>query len=73
MGAEDGKVSGFTIDHGSGKLTPVNSVSVKAAGPCHLAIDKSGRFILVANYAGGSVTVLPLTLAGLSLSTFTLY
>src|SRR5438105_3439352 len=32
----DGRVSGFTIEHGSGKLTPINSASVKSSGPCHL-------------------------------------
>lgn len=38
----DGAVSSFTIDRSSGKLTPLNSMSVKSAGPCYIAIDKSG-------------------------------
>jgi 6-phosphogluconolactonase len=30
------------------------------AGPAHLVVDKEGRNVLVANYGGGSVAVLPL-------------
>src|SRR5262249_16366654 len=29
-------------------------------GPCHLTIDRSGRNVLVANYGGGCVAVLPI-------------
>jgi 6-phosphogluconolactonase len=56
----EGSVSAFTIDHGSGKLTPLNTVSVKSAGPCYIAIDKSGHSAVTANYSGGSITVLPI-------------
>jgi 6-phosphogluconolactonase len=59
---QEGAVTGFSIDHGSGKLTQINSASVKSAGPCHLMI--SGRWVLVANYSGGSVTVLPIESGG---------
>ena len=34
-------MSSFTIDHASGKLTPLNTMSVKSAGPCYIGIDKS--------------------------------
>jgi 6-phosphogluconolactonase len=57
---KDGAVSSFTIDRSSGKLTPLNSMSVKSAGPCYIAIDKSGRSAITANYSGGSITVLPI-------------
>ncbi len=56
----DGTVSSFTIDRSTGKLTPLNSMSVKSAGPCYIAIDKSGHSAITANYSGGSVTVLPI-------------
>ncbi|HEV1287039.1 MAG TPA: lactonase family protein [Bryobacteraceae bacterium] len=56
----DGAVSSFTIDRSSGKLTPLNSMSVKSAGPCYIAIDKSGHSAITANYSGGSITVLPI-------------
>ncbi len=61
---DKGSVTGFSIDRSSGKLTPINTASVKSAGPCYLAIDKSGRWIITANYAGGSITVLPIESGG---------
>jgi 6-phosphogluconolactonase len=38
-----------------GKLTELNRVSSGGADPCHLAIDRAGRTVVVANYTGGSV------------------
>jgi 6-phosphogluconolactonase len=29
-------------------------------GPCHISVDNTGQYVLVANYGGGSVTVLPI-------------
>ncbi|HVP00670.1 MAG TPA: lactonase family protein [Bryobacteraceae bacterium] len=57
---KDGSVTGFTMDHGSGKLSPVNTMSVQSAGPCYIAIEKTGHWAITANYSGGSVTVLPI-------------
>jgi len=37
-----------------GKLTELNRVSSGGADPCHLAIDRAGRTVAVANYTGGS-------------------
>jgi 6-phosphogluconolactonase len=54
-----GAVSAFAIDAKSGALTPLNQQSSKGSGPCHLSLDKDGRHVLVANYGGGSVAVLP--------------
>ena len=28
-------------------------------GPCHVSVDATGRYVLVANYGGGSVAILP--------------
>lgn len=58
-GTEAGSVSAFSIDQTSGKLTWMNTVSSGGAGPTHVSIHPSGRFVLVANYFGGSVSVLP--------------
>lgn len=58
-GQKGGAVSAFVIDPKTGKLTFLNKVSSRGAGPCHLVVDKTGRNILVANYGGGSVAVLP--------------
>lgn len=58
-GQKSGAVSAFAIDRGTGKLTFLNQVSSRGAGPCHVALDKTGKYVLVANYEGGSVAVFP--------------
>lgn len=63
-----GSVSSFSIDQTNGTLTALNTVSSEGAGPAHMSIDASGRFVFVANYIGGSIAVLPI-LAGGSLGT----
>ncbi|NOX99630.1 MAG: lactonase family protein [Verrucomicrobia bacterium] len=57
---ESGSVSAFAIDPTDGKLKLLNSVSSGGKGPAHLSIHPSGKFVLVANYFGGSVAVLPI-------------
>src|SRR5262249_9627646 len=47
---DSGTVSAFRIEPGSGKLTLLNTVSSRGAGPCHLRVDKTGKNLLVANY-----------------------
>ncbi|HXS97906.1 MAG TPA: lactonase family protein [Candidatus Limnocylindrales bacterium] len=54
-----GSVSAFSIDRKSGKLTLLNTVSTKGAGPCHLALDRTGRWLAVANYDSGNFAVIP--------------
>jgi len=60
----EGGVSAFAIDARTGALTPLNKESSRGGGPCHLALDGKGRFVLVANYGGGSVAVLPVQADG---------
>jgi 6-phosphogluconolactonase len=59
QGQRTGYVSSFAIDRANGKLTLLNQVSSRGAGPAHLTVDRSGKNVLVANYGGGSVAVLP--------------
>lgn len=59
QGGNTGAVSAFAVDRESGKLTLLNQVSSGGAGPCFVSLDKMGKFVLVANYAGGSVAVFP--------------
>jgi 6-phosphogluconolactonase len=56
---EAGSASAFAIERPSGRLAPLNQSSSKGPGPCYLSLDRTGRHLLVANYEGGSVTVLP--------------
>jgi 6-phosphogluconolactonase len=59
-GKSGGAVAAFRIDRRSGRLELLNQASTVGAGPCHLVVDKTGRFVLVANYGGGSVASLPI-------------
>ncbi|MDI1313063.1 lactonase family protein [Prosthecobacter sp.] len=61
---EAGSVSSFSINPADGQLKLVNSVSSGGKGPTNLSIHPSGRFLLVANYFGGSVSVLPIKADG---------
>jgi 6-phosphogluconolactonase len=54
-GMKSGAVSAFAIDADSGALKLLNQVSTHGAGPCYVSLDKTGTFVLVANYDGGSV------------------
>jgi 6-phosphogluconolactonase len=57
---ETGGVSAFAIDRATGKLQALGQQSSEGSGPAHLTVDKDGRNVLVANYGGGSVAVLPI-------------
>ena len=56
---KEGTVSAFAIDRADGTLKPLNTVRSGGAGPTYVSVHPSGRFVLVANYFGGSVAVLP--------------
>ncbi len=59
-GTNSGSVSAFSVDRSNGHLTPLNTVSSGGAGPAHLSVHPSGKFVFVANYEGGTVAVLPI-------------
>ena len=60
QGANTGSVSAFAIDRSQGQLALLNTVSSQGAGPAHLSVHPSGKHVLVANYRGGTVAVLPI-------------
>jgi 6-phosphogluconolactonase (cycloisomerase 2 family) len=53
-------VTAFSIDSASGNLTQLNSVSSQGEGPAHMSLDAQGKFAFIANYAGGTIAVLPI-------------
>ena len=59
-GSAHGVVNAFSITKETGELTHLNQESCLGPGPCHLVVDHTGRFVLVANYIGGSACVLPI-------------
>ena len=62
--SKEGTVSAFAINRADGKLKLLNTVRSGGAGPTYVSIHPSGRFMLVANYFGGSVAVLPILADG---------
>jgi 6-phosphogluconolactonase len=57
---KSGAVTAFTIDRASGMLTRLNDQPSRGGDPCYLVVDRSGSSVLVANYSGGNVAVLPI-------------
>lgn len=57
---EAGSISAFAVDETDGSLKLLNTVSSGGKGPAHLSVHPSGKFVLAANYFGGSVVVLPI-------------
>jgi len=58
-GRESGAVSAYAIDE-HGALTFLNQEPTGGAAPCHLVVDATGRYVLCANYSGGSVSMHPI-------------
>jgi len=59
-----GAVSAFSINRKTGDLTFINKQPVKGSAPCHLTVDKTGKFVLTANYNGGFISVFPIISGG---------
>ena len=57
---KEGTVHAFAIHPENGTLTLLNTVRSGGAGPTYVSVHPSRRFVLVANYFGGSVAVLPI-------------
>jgi 6-phosphogluconolactonase len=63
-GEASGGLTAFAIDRKTGKLRELNHVSSHGADPCHISLDRSGKYVLVANYTGGNVAAFPLSADG---------
>ena len=63
-GTPSGSVSAYRIEGSSGHLTLLNTESSGGSGPCYLSIHPSGKYALAANYAGGTLAVLPIRANG---------
>ncbi len=57
-----GSISAFAVEGSSLKL--INTVSSGGTGPCHVATDRTGRWLFAANYNGGSVAAFPIQANG---------
>lgn len=57
-GKRCGAVRAFAIDRKTGKLRFLNEVATGGTVPCYVALDKTGKSAMVANYGSGSVDVI---------------
>ena len=55
-----GRVSAFEYNKATGKLTFINSQLTGGDHPCYVSVDKNNKWIAVANYTGGNVSVFPI-------------
>jgi 6-phosphogluconolactonase len=58
-GTASGSVTSFATDAATAKLTQISVQPSNGAGPCHLALDRTGRYLAVANYSGGNFAMFP--------------
>ena len=70
VGKPGGAISAYSINLKTGDLSFLNQQPTQGGDPCHIIVDKTGKFVLTANYSGGSVSVFPVLTNG-SLGTMT--
>ena len=61
---KQGSITAFAVNRADGKLELLNTVRSGGAGPTYVSVHPGGHHLLVANYFGGSVAVLPITADG---------
>jgi 6-phosphogluconolactonase (cycloisomerase 2 family) len=59
-GGSTGSVEAYAVDPATGKLTFINRQSSGGAVAAHLSVDPSGKYLVVANYSGANIVVLPI-------------
>src|SRR5260370_4208070 len=57
-------VTAFAVDAKSGKLRLLNQIPSLVEVPCYLSFDKTGKYVLVANYSSGTIAVFPILADG---------
>ena len=63
-GPDGGSVSSFSFNRGNAKLSLINKEPTGGNGPCYVALDGTGRWLVAANYSGGSASVFPVNKDG---------
>ena len=63
-GQPGGGITAFGRDTSSGALRQLASVPTNGADPCYASTDRTGRFLFVANYTGGSIAMYPVLAGG---------
>lgn len=60
----EGGVTAYRFDPKTGNLILLNQQSSGGGAPCHLEVDKSNKCVIVGNYMGGNLSILPLSISG---------
>jgi 6-phosphogluconolactonase len=50
-------VSAYAIDSTTGRLRLLNTIPTGGTSTCYLSMDKTGKFVLLANFGSGSISV----------------
>jgi 6-phosphogluconolactonase len=50
-------VSAYAIDSATGRLRLLNTIPTGGTSTCYLSMDKTGKFVLLANFGSGSISV----------------
>src|SRR5208283_6029872 len=61
---KESTVSAFALDRQTGKLTLLNQLPALGEDPCYLSFERTGKFVLVANYTSGNLAVFPILADG---------
>jgi 6-phosphogluconolactonase len=59
-GQPTGAVSALAIGPKTGQLSLLNQISSRSPGPAYVTLDRTGKYVLIANYGVGSVAVFPI-------------
>ncbi|HTG64819.1 MAG TPA: lactonase family protein [Flavobacterium sp.] len=59
--ANAGSISSFKFDPQQKSLTFINSQKTNGENPAYLALDQTEKWLISANYTGGSISVFPIT------------
>src|SRR6516162_2366368 len=55
---QTGEASAFSFDRATGQLRFLNKQSTGGADPCYITENRSGKWIMIANYNGGNLAAL---------------
>ena len=58
------KIVAYAIDRASGMLNKLNSQDAGGANPCHVSMGPEDRYVVYANYSGGSCGLMPIASDG---------
>jgi 6-phosphogluconolactonase len=63
-GDDKGSVTAFSFNKANGQLQYLDKQSSGGDHPCYVSVNKTGKWVTVANYSGGSFSALPVMVNG---------